>query len=72
MTHVFGYGQASYDFSVPSTEDQEAFLREACMTLTEAGRLPPDAVWAGFVRDDATLKPAEFRQRHAASLLLAG
>jgi DNA invertase Pin-like site-specific DNA recombinase len=72
MTLVYGYGQASYDPCVPSTHDQEAFLREACATLTKAGRLPADSAWVGFIRDEATLKPVKFRQRHAASLLLTG
>jgi DNA invertase Pin-like site-specific DNA recombinase len=68
---VYGYGQASFDPAVPSTQSQEAFLKDTCSTLTRAGRLPADAAWAGFVADAAKSKPVMFRQRHEASLLLA-
>jgi len=69
---VFGYGQASIDPSVPSTYDQEAFVRSAFDELTKAGRFPPGSVWAGFVRDDWSRKPVKLRQRQGGSLLLAG
>ena len=68
---VYGYGQASCDPSVPSTEQQEAFVRKAYAALINTGVLPPDSVWSGFVGDEATRKPVRFRQRQAASFLLA-
>jgi DNA invertase Pin-like site-specific DNA recombinase len=72
MTHfVYGYGQASFDPTVLSTENQEIFLRNACAALINAGRFPADSAWCGFVRDDATRKPVRFRQRPAASMFLA-
>src|SRR3954471_7231425 len=67
---AYGYGQSSFDPAVPSTESQEQFLLNAFTALTAAGRLPSDAVWAGFVRDDATATPVKFCQRRAASLML--
>jgi len=69
---IFGYGQASYDPLVPSTERQEAIVRDGSMLLISDGRLPTDSVWAGFVRDEVTPKPVKFRQRQAGSMLLAG
>jgi DNA invertase Pin-like site-specific DNA recombinase len=69
---VYGYGQASLDPSVPSTHEQESVVRSACATLMQSGRLPANAAWAGFVRDEATRKPVKFHQRQAASMLLAG
>jgi DNA invertase Pin-like site-specific DNA recombinase len=73
MTHiVYGYGQASYDPSVPSTDDQEARVRDAAGNLLREGVLSADCQWGGFVRDEATQKPAKFAQRYGGSILLAG
>jgi DNA invertase Pin-like site-specific DNA recombinase len=70
-TFVYGYGQASLDPATPSTAEQEIYLKEACATLINAGTLPADARWAGFMRDEATDKPTRLRQRHGGSCLLA-
>jgi DNA invertase Pin-like site-specific DNA recombinase len=68
---VYGYGQASFDVSVPSTADQEAIVRDAFSAMAADGRLPADAQWAGFSHDDAAPKPVKFLKRPAGSLLAA-
>lgn len=68
---VRGYGRASTDGQVLSTEKQEA----VCLDIFEfKKRTNPewsDAVWGGFIADEATCRETKFRERHAGSLILA-
>lgn len=68
---VFGYGRASTDLQTLSTDKQHAI----CLDIFEfKKRTNPewaDAVWGGWVADEATCRETKFRQRHFGSLLLA-
>jgi DNA invertase Pin-like site-specific DNA recombinase len=66
-----GYGRASTDGQVISTQKQHA----VCLDIFEfKKRTNPewaDAVWGGWVADEATCRETQFRTRHFGSLILA-
>ena len=69
--NVFGYGRASTDSQVLSTEQQEAKVRDSFAAYKTIKPHWSEAVWGGFMSDEATSRVSVFRERHFASLLLA-
>src|SRR6188474_1020553 len=66
-----GYGRASTDHQVQSTEQQESVELE---TFALYKRIKPDwkdAEWGGFFADEATSRVSAFSQRHFGSLVIA-
>ncbi len=68
----WGYGRASTDAQCLSTSKQESI----CLDIFEfKKRTNPEwanAIWGGWVADEATCRETKFRQRHFGSLVLAG
>lgn len=65
------YGRASTDVQVLSTEQQHSFCRDV---FDFKKRIHPEwanAIWGGFVADEATCRETKFRERHYGSLILA-
>jgi hypothetical protein len=69
--YVYGYGMPSFDPRIPSTYQQEDVALEHFNIFRRVGKLPQDAIWGHFFRDEAAVKPARFRTRQAGSMLLA-
>jgi len=68
---VRGYGRASTDAQVRSTEQQEAVELEAFDLFRKVKPGWNDAQWGGFFRDEDTERISKFRERHSGSLILA-
>ena len=66
-----GYGRASTDHQILSTEQQQAKIRDAFDYKIRQGMIPHDTVWGGFYRDEATGRTTKFREREAGSMVLA-
>lgn len=66
-----GYGRASTDGQVLSTEQQEGVCRDVFELKRRIHPEWANAVWGGFVADEATCRETKFRERHFGSLLLA-
>ena len=71
MFQVIGYGRASTDHQVLSTDKQCDKVLAAFEAYKVIKRDWQDAVWGGFERDEATCRQSKFRERPAGSLLLA-
>ncbi len=68
---VFGYGRASTDIQVASTTQQHSVVLDAFEAYKKIKPAWANAVWAGFVADEATSRTSRFPQRHNGSLLVA-
>jgi DNA invertase Pin-like site-specific DNA recombinase len=68
---VFGYGRASTDGQVLSTNQQCAVIVDAFGAYQKIKSTWTEAVWAGFFADEATGRTSIFRERNNGSLLLA-
>jgi DNA invertase Pin-like site-specific DNA recombinase len=68
---VRGYGRASTDAQILSTDQQHAKVRDAFAAFKTITSNWGDAVWGGFLADEATSRVSSFRERHFGSLLLA-
>lgn len=68
---VRGYGRASTDKQVLSTEQQEAKVVDAFGAYQKIKPEWEFAAWGGFFRDQAVCRETYFRQREAGSQILA-
>jgi DNA invertase Pin-like site-specific DNA recombinase len=68
---VRGYGRASTDRQVLSTDQQHTVIKDAFAAYKVVKPDWKDAVWGGFLADEATSRETEFSKRHSGSLLLA-
>lgn len=68
---VYGYGRASDDKQVLSTDQQESVVREAFELFRKIKPGWDVAQWGGFFRDEATCRVTKFREREYGSIALA-
>lgn len=68
---VRGYGRASTDAQVASTEVQHARVQDGFDAYRRIKSSWANATWGGWFADEATSRVSVFRERHAGSLLLA-
>src|SRR5262249_39333892 len=69
-----GYGRASRDTQILSTEQQESGVTDAFGALQRLKPKYAEAVWGGFYGDgidEAITRTSKFRERHFGSLVLA-
>lgn len=67
---VRGYGRASTDHQALSTDQQAAKILDAFHAFKTIKPAWKNAVWGGFMGDEAVSRQSIFRERHAGSMIL--